>query len=71
MKRNICLWPDKDGIDEWRRLLDKYNYNRMVLNTDFLDQNWCEEDGMKADAADIIIRKIQDVEEGYSNEREQ
>jgi hypothetical protein len=59
MKRNICLWPDKDGIEEWRKLLDKYDYNRMVLNTDFLDQNWCEEDGMKADAADIIIRKMQ------------
>lgn len=70
MKRNICLWPDKDGIEEWRKLLDKFNYNRVVLYTDFLDQNWCEEDGMKADAADNIIRKIQNVEEGYSNEGE-
>jgi hypothetical protein len=59
MKRNICLWPDKDGIEEWRKLLDKYSYNRMILNVEFLDQNWCEEDGMKADAADIIIRIMQ------------
>ena len=26
----------------------------MVLNTSSLNQNWCEEDGEKADAADII-----------------
>jgi hypothetical protein len=31
----------------------------MILNVEFLDQNWCEEDGMKADAADIIIRIMQ------------
>lgn len=30
----------------------------MVLNTSSLNQNWCEEDGEKADAADIIIRKM-------------
>ena len=60
MKRDICLWPDKDGIEEWKELLYKYGYNRMVLDTDFLNQNWREEDGMKADAADIIIRIMQD-----------
>jgi hypothetical protein len=58
MKRNICLWPDKDGIEEWRKLLDKFNYNRMILHTDFLDKNWCEQDGPKADAADIILRNL-------------
>ena len=31
----------------------------MVLNTSSLNQNWCEEDGETADAADIIIRKMQ------------
>ena len=59
MKRNICLWPDKDGIEEWRKLLDRFNYNRMILYTDFLDENCCEQDGAKADAADLIIRKMQ------------
>jgi hypothetical protein len=32
----------------------------MVIYTDFLDQNWSEIDGAKADAADIIIRVMQD-----------
>ena len=57
-KRDIYLWPDKDGVEEWRKLLDKFGYNRMLLYTDFLNQNWREEDGPKADAADIIVRKM-------------
>lgn len=61
MKRDICLWPDKDGIEEWSKLLDKFCYDRMVLYTDFLSENWSEQDGPKADAADIIIRIISSV----------
>ena len=61
MKRDICLWPDKDGIEEWSKLLDKFCYDRMVLYTDFLSENWSEQDGPKADAADIIIRIILSV----------
>ena len=68
MKRDICLWPDKDGIEEWKELLYKYGYNRMVLDTDFLNQNWRKEDGMKADAADIIIRIMQENKE-YGKEK--
>jgi hypothetical protein len=58
MRRDIHLWPDKDGIEEWRKLCDKFNYARMKLYTDYIDQNWCVQDGPKADAADIIIRKM-------------
>ena len=61
MGRDIYLWPDKDGIEEWTKLCDKFDYVRMKLYTDYLDQNWCEQDGPKADAADIIIRKMQSI----------
>ena len=59
MGRNIYLWPDKDGIGEWNKLCDKFSYDRMKLYTNYLDHNWCEQDGNKADAADIIIRVMQ------------
>ena len=56
--RDICLWPDKDGIEDWRRFKDNLAYDRMTLHTYFLDKNWVEQDGNKADAADIIIRMM-------------
>ena len=59
MGRDIYLWPDKDGIEDWNKLCDKFSYDRMKLYTSYLDHNWCEQDGDKADAADIIIRVMQ------------
>lgn len=58
-KRRIYLWPDKDAIDEWRDKTKKIGCNNINIYTDFLSQ-WREEDGDKADVADIIIRQLND-----------
>ena len=55
-KRNIVLWPDKDGVKEWIEARDKMDYPNVIVNTSFLDKFWTEADGMKADIADIIVR---------------
>lgn len=56
--RDIFLWPDKDGIEDWRKFQEKFPNKRITLYTDFLEQNWQEQDGNKADVADIIIRSM-------------
>ena len=57
-KRNIFLWPDKDGEEQWAKFAKKVGYERLGIYTTFLNQNWKPEDGAKADIADIIVRTI-------------
>ena len=56
--RTIWLWPDKDGRDDWQTVCDKLGYNRCRVYTHFFDTCWREEDGDKADVADIAIRMM-------------
>ena len=56
--RTIWLWPDKDGRDDWQEVCDKLGYDRCRVYTHFFDTCWREEDGDKADVADIAIRMI-------------
>ena len=58
MGRTVWLWPDKDGVDEWQKLADKLGSDRVNIYTKFFDTCWREEDGDKADAADITIRMM-------------
>lgn len=56
----INLYPDKDGVDDWRDIAKTINYDRINVRTEMLDSYWIENDGPKADLADIIVRMITD-----------
>ena len=57
-QRIVWLWPDKDGREEWQEVGDKLGYDNCRLYTHFFDTCWREEDGDKADVADIAIRMM-------------
>ena len=56
--RIIWLWPDKDGREARQEACDKLGYDSCRLYTNFFDTCWREEDGDKADVADIAIRMM-------------
>ena len=56
--RTIWLWPDKDGTEAWQEVADKLGYDKCRVYTHFFDTCWREEDGDKADIADIAIRMM-------------
>lgn len=56
--RTIVLYPDKDGIDQWKEKAAQIGYEHLHVNTDIIRQFWTEADGPKADIADIICRLI-------------
>jgi hypothetical protein len=56
--RTVWLWPDKDGRDKWQEVADKLGSDKVRLYTQFFDTCWREEDGTKADVADIAIRMM-------------
>ena len=56
--RTIWLWPDKDGQKGWQEVADKLGYDKCRVYTHFFDTCWREEDGDKADVADIAIRMM-------------
>ena len=56
--RTIWLWPDKDGREAWQEVADKLGYDNCRVYTHFFDTCWREEDGDKADVADIAIRMM-------------
>ena len=56
--RIIWLWPDKDGREAWQEVCDKLGYDNCRLYTNFFDTCWREEDGDKADVADIAVRMM-------------
>ena len=56
--RRIVFYPDRDGIDRWRAKLENLRYDRMHLNAEPVLNWWLEEDGPKADVADVVVRII-------------
>ena len=56
--RTVWLWPDKDGVQEWQQVADKLGSDKVQVYTRFFETYWREEDGQKADCADIIIRMM-------------
>ena len=56
--RTIWLWPDKDGRKDWQEVCDKLGYDKCRVYTHFFDTCWRDEDGDKADVADIAIRMM-------------
>lgn len=57
-RRDIVLFPDKDGVERWRDQARIIGYDRMTVSTYYLDHCWQEADGMKADLGDIIVRSL-------------
>lgn len=57
--RTIVVYPDKDGIEEWKAIVKHIGYDRMIVNDAFFKTYWRPEDGPKADIADIILRMMQ------------
>ena len=56
--RQVWLWPDKDGVQGWQELADKLGSEKVQVYTKFFDACWIEEDGPKADIADIAVRML-------------
>lgn len=56
--RQVWLWPDKDGVKGWQDVADKLGSEKVNVYTKFFDACWTEEDGPKADVADIAIRML-------------
>jgi hypothetical protein len=56
--RQVWLWPDRDGVIDWQKVADKLGSEKVQVYTRFFDTCWREEDGQKADAADIAIRMM-------------
>ena len=56
--RHIILYPDRDGIDKWKIKAEQMHYDRLSIDTIPVTDWWSEEDGEKADIADVVIRMI-------------
>jgi len=60
--RTVWLWPDMDGRNEWQEVADKLGSDKVRVYTQFFDTCWRDEDGTKADVADIAIRMMRNPE---------
>ena len=56
--RYITLFPDRDGRPQWKDKLDTIDYKKLRYNDELVTKYWQEEDGEKADIADIIVRWV-------------
>ena len=57
--RRVWLWPDKDGVEDWKQKCEYLLSDHVSITTRYLEENWIEEDGPKADVADVILRLMQ------------
>ena len=57
-RRRIILYPDRDGIEKWRQKAEQLHYDRLIIDTEPVTKWWREEDGEKADIADVVVRMI-------------
>jgi hypothetical protein len=54
--RKIVIYPDRDAIEEWRKIADQIHYERLSVNVEAVQRWWNPQDGEKADIADVIVR---------------
>ena len=57
-RRRINLYPDRDGIEKWQAKANDIGYTLMSVVTTPVTKWWSEEDGQKADIADVVIRHL-------------
>lgn len=55
--RNIVVYPDYDGYEDWCKLVREIGYDKMTVSRQVLDLHTAE-DGDKADIADIMVRLV-------------
>ena len=55
-KRNIILYPDRDGVKAWKEKAKELNYDRVQVDDRPVTEWWVPEDGPKADIADVVVR---------------
>lgn len=55
---DIVLYPDKDAEEAWIEKAKQIGYERLYVNTQFMQTYWREEDGPKADIGDILVRMM-------------
>lgn len=58
--RYIVLHPDRDAVEAWKKVCRDIGYEKMTVDTYYLDRYWQESDGEKADIADIMTRLMQE-----------
>lgn len=55
-KKDIVLFPDKDGESKWREQVRKFDNGHVDCSTFYMDKYWDEQDGPKADLGDILVK---------------
>ena len=64
-KRQIVLWPDTDGLDEWAEWIKLMNRQEISIQREFFARYYREElDGKKADVSDLLIRWMDESIQG-------
>ena len=57
-KRNVILYPDRDGVEEWRKKMESLYYPMVSIDDQPVTKWWRECDGPKADIADVVVRML-------------
>ena len=57
-RRNIILYPDRDGVKTWKQKSDGLYYPGLSIDARPVTDWWKECDGPKADIADVVVRMI-------------
>lgn len=63
---SVVLHPDHDGDEKWKKKMQDFGFTYGTdyqVSNQFVTAYWTEADGAKADAADIIVRRLYDREE--------
>ena len=69
-KRQIVLWPDTDGMDDWADWIKLMNQPSISIQRDFFTRYHRPEfDGQKADVADILIRWMTETKDGKPHQQ--
>ena len=58
--RKVILYPDRDGVEKWQQKANALRYRLLTVDTAPVLRWWKEEDGPKADIADVVLRMICD-----------
>ena len=69
---NVVLHPDHDGDAKWRKKMSDFGYvygRDYQVNNFYVNVAWKEQDGPKADCADIVIRQLDDARRANTYER--
>ena len=56
--RKVILYPDRDGVEKWQQKANALRYRLLTVDTAPVLRWWREEDGPKADIADVVLRMI-------------